>query len=123
MKICMPHWKELAAAIDERGLGKFVASNGAELKERLQAQLGTPAEEKAAGFEPLANANFAIWNNALGLGGLYLMGTDEQGNPFCPICEAVKNGVHDSAWWINSAADEQLERARELGLLPPASVQ
>ena len=34
------------------------------------------------------------------------------------VCEAVKNGCHNEAWWIESASVEQFLKAQELGLIP-----
>lgn len=76
---------------------------------------GAPARDT---FDPLLNANFAIWSNALERGGLYLMGNDEDGEPYCPLCEYEKKGGGKAADWITFAADEQLEKGRALGFVP-----
>lgn len=117
MKMCQTHWAALRAAIEERGLMKLVSRNGEVLIERLEGQLiGQPIKET---FDPLMGANLAIWSNALEAGGLYLMGTTESGEQYCPICESEKHGGYPAEWWITNAADEQLNRAQELGLVPP----
>lgn len=111
MKLCQPHWDALKAAIEERGLMEFVAQDAKAAHERLCGELnGSPEQET---FDPLMAANFAIWSNGLQIGGLYLMTGD-----FCPICESEKHNGPAAEWWITNAANGQLERARELKLLP-----
>ena len=119
MKLCRPHWEQLKAAIAELGMMHLVAESGKIASERITAQL----ENKDHGFDPLMNANFAIWTNALELGGKYLMWNDENGNPYCPICESEKHKGNDAEWWIKNASEEQLARARSLGLMPPDIAQ
>jgi len=46
------------------------------------------------------------------------MGAKEDGTPYCPLCEVEKNTDIKAETWITYAADEQLEKARRLGLLP-----
>jgi hypothetical protein len=116
MKLCMPHWDELKAAITARDLFRFVSSNGQIATEKMQAQL-QPGASALEGFDPLLNANFAIWSNGLDAGGLYMMGKTPEGSDYCPLCELNAHGG-SAALWIACAADEQLERARELGLVP-----
>lgn len=124
MKLCQDHWGQLRAAINERGLTKYVASDSEAAVERLKSQL-QPGEPEHAGFEPLINANFAICGNALEMGGAYLvLSSQDNGEPYCPICEASKKLDPESPqskpeWWINNAADEQLTKARTLKLAPP----
>jgi hypothetical protein len=121
MKMCQPHWDQLRTAIEERGLMGLVSKDGVVAVEKLSRELkkeGTETEN----FDPLMAANLAIWTNALEMGGAYLMFQDPEGNEYCPICEAIKNGKNvpqgKAEWWIDHAADEQLARARELKLVP-----
>jgi hypothetical protein len=116
MKMCTDHWTKLRAAIDERGLTKFISGDGAKLVEKMTTELSGGGGSET--FDPLANATWAIYSNALKMAGLYLMGRDENGNPYCPICES-KLGGFDENWWLDNAANEQLDKARNLGLLPP----
>jgi hypothetical protein len=118
MKMCKPHWDQLRSAIDARGLTALVAENNKVATERIKAQLD-PNSPDNAGFDPLMNANFAIWSNALEQGGGYLIFGDENGNPYCPLCESEKHGGYPADWYITHAADDQLQRARELKLIPP----
>lgn len=117
MKLCQPHWSDLRAAIADRGLTHLVSPNGEAAAARIQAQL-QPGEPERAGFDPLLNANFAIWNNALESGGLYLMTGSPDGSEYCPLCELEANTPEKAATWIGYAADEQLNAARSLGLAP-----
>jgi hypothetical protein len=107
----------LRQAISDRGLDHLVSGSGQKLCDKLQAELQQGGQTSDT-FDPLMNANFAIWSNALEQGGLYLMGADENGQPYCPICESEKHGCHPAAWWITHAADEQLEKARAMKLVP-----
>lgn len=112
MKMCQLHWVALRDAIEMRGLSGFVSKDGQTAIDRTVNDLhGAPATQT---FDPLMAANFAIWSNALDQGGLYLMQGD-----CCPICESEKHGGPTAEWWIANAAQEQLNKARELGLLPP----
>lgn len=113
MKICQPHWDLLKSAIDERGLMHLVSNSGQVAAEKIQGQLSGQPEKET--YDPLLAANFAIWSNAIEMGGLYLIG---DGNQYCPICESESHGSHNAEWWIKNAADEQLNRARELRLVP-----
>jgi hypothetical protein len=122
MKICKQHWQDLRAAIAERGLDRFVSSNGEEAMRKVQLQL-QPGESELAKFDPLLNANFAIWNNALSAGGPYMLASKPDGTSYCPLCEVESHTDIKAQEWITHAADEQLQAARNLGLLPPAHVK
>lgn len=116
MKLCLSHWDQLREAIKDRGLDKFVSNSGQQAAEKMQAQL-QPGTSELEGWDPLLNANFAIWSNGLERGGLYLMGTDEQGNEYCPLCELEANTSTKAETWIKYAADEQYEKAKKLGVI------
>lgn len=116
MKICPTHWKGLRQAIDQRGLTLLVSSDGAELAQRQADEL--TQRRSAKSFDPLANANWAILNNALEAGGDYLLGTDGKGEPDCPLCELAANSPTDPQDWIDAAAQDQLDQAHALGLVP-----
>ena len=120
MKMCKPHWDRLQDALKVRGLERFIANSSEELKARLDAQetLGM-----SAGFEPLWAAHLAILSNALDMAGLYLMGAKEDGSEYCPICESEAHNGPGADWWFDHAADEQLAKARELGLMPKEEMQ
>jgi hypothetical protein len=115
MKICQSHWGQLRKAIDERGLSGLVAGDGKKAHAAMVRELeGHP---EPGDWDPLMSANWAIHSEALHFGGLYLMGEDENGNQYCPLCEADAHGGH-AADWIKGCCDAQLEHARELKLVP-----
>ena len=109
MQLCSNHWADLRKAIDTVGLSQFVSSSGKAAAEKIQLELQS---EENKTFDPLLAANFAIWSNALEMGGLYLMTGD-----YCPICESVKHNGPPADFWINNAVNEQLEKAKRLGLV------
>lgn len=112
----MPHWNDLREAIKERGLWHLVSKNGEEAIKSVTNQI----EGKEHHYDPLMAGNFAIWSNALDAGGLYLMGKDENGNEYCPLCELDKHTNCDpkaSVKWITGCADEQLKICQEKGLV------
>ena len=103
--LCSRHWSALRTAVDDRGLGEFVAASGPEVALRLDG----------GGFEPLMAANLSILSNAIGAAG-----PDVLMNDGCPLCWLTEKdlGGHNFDDWINHAADEQLSAATALGLLP-----
>lgn len=106
--MCLPHWGALRDGVKSRGMWQLVASSGAEASAMMAAELkGEPT-----GFDPLMSANWAIFAAALEFGGLAMMAGDH-----CPLCEADAHGGHAQEW-IDGCLDAQLERARELGLVP-----
>ena len=124
MKMCMPHWDALRQAITDRGLDKFVSNSGEDAAQKLANQL-EPGMGKVESYDPLMNAFISIMSNALDNGGPYLLMEDPDGNHYCPLCEAEKHSGNPgiAERWIGYASDEQLECAREYGLIPPEVVQ
>jgi hypothetical protein len=117
MKMCQPHWDQLRAAIDARGMGHLGAKDSTGALERAQAEVEGTATDKT--FDPLMAANFGIFNNALRAGGMYLMQQDENGNEYCPLCELEKhNHAVKAADWIREASDEQLRYCKTHKLVP-----
>jgi len=120
MKICSAHWSALRTAIDERGLSSFVSKDGETAVRTLTAALqGTDGKDA---FDPLLQANFAIWSNALESFGPDITKEDAP----CPLCAMDNHAAtcaeggcknETGADWIKFAADEQLENARQMGLL------
>lgn len=121
MNLCQQHWNGLRQAIDDRGLSHLVSRDGEELVRRITQP--EPETAEAAGFDPLMGAYMAILTNALEHGGSYLLANNEASTDghYCAICEAEKHGGRPASWWYEHAADEQLERARELGLVQGAT--
>lgn len=115
MKMCADHWKDLKEAIDARGLSGFIG-DAKRAHQIMVDSIESPHAEAA--FDPLLNANFAIWSNATRLGGLYMMTQKPDGYEYCPVCE-WRAHLPEAVDPIVAAADEQLEKARSLGLVPP----
>lgn len=136
-KMCEDHWSALRAAIDQRGLGGFVAEGGEQVAENLRREL----EEGPSldSFDPLMNASMAILSNAMTLAAerymqspLIVMNGDlEHPESECPICclnwlhrehdaSCTKPGCNYPKgeryeWMIDRAADDQDEALRALG--------
>lgn len=107
MKICQQHWDKLRRAIEDRGMTHLVSSSSSQAVVSLANQLkGT---DTAADFDPLMNATGAIYATYVADAGLDSMMGDK-----CPLCEV--GGLAGN--WINGACDDQLSRARKLGLVP-----
>lgn len=120
MKFCADHWAQLRAAIDARGLTPFVPQGGEEAARRM-AEGG----EGRGGFDPLMGAHNAIVSNALGTAGLEIMAPNADGSERCPLCYLLSEcrcehrGTPQCpfATWVDRAADDQLARAKQLGLV------
>lgn len=123
MRMCQDHWGKLKAALDERGLGGFVAKDGEEAAKRL---VGEHATEKA-NFDPLMGAYNAILARALAILGLALFVSEDEGAENCPLC-MLQKGHNDhcankectwtyEATWIPGAADAAREEAIRLGFV------
>jgi hypothetical protein len=90
MKVCTSHWKLMRDTIEDRGMGGLVLKSGEALGENIEKELNG---EKAH-FDPLMSMNTHWWSVALQNGGLYLMGTPEDGaneGHYCPLCEFEKH--------------------------------
>lgn len=135
MKFCQEHWQQLRQKIDDRGLAHLVPKNGAVATQQMQSQLRERAVTKE-NFDPLMGAHWAIASNAMqvlqraGVDPLYLMMEPAPGRTDCPLCEL--NRIHKEGcreekctldkergydFFLDLAADEQLARAREIGLV------
>ena len=116
MRMCMDHWNALRKAIDDRGLYGLVAKSGEAAIASIVRHVEKTADQKAD-FDPLMNANFAIYAAFLedaGPAGLCFDG--------CPLCEVAKSPKEKlDEEWINGVSDDQLATARALGLV--AAVQ
>lgn len=116
MNMCQVHWDKLREAIRSRGLYRFVAPDGAVAARR--------AVDGA--FDPLMNAGMAIFTHAMDKVGLHLMAPGGDGTPPCPLC-FLKAQCPDTAHpkgecpyfetWIDRAADDQFEEAKQRGLV------
>lgn len=112
-QMCQPHWEKLKDAIKARGLYRFTAADGATLVEQVTRP------DARASFEPLMGAHLAILQNALAVNLSAVLG---EGCPLCFLIENCACGKPDCRAkledWPNRAAEDQLERARALGILP-----
>lgn len=120
MKFCGDHWSQLRAALDARGLASFIPQVGKEAARRLAA-----GGEGRDGFDPLMGAHNAIVANALSTAGMEVMQPAADGTDRCPLCfllaecRCAHKGTPQCpfASWVDRAADDQLARAKTLGLV------
>ncbi len=120
--MCTQHWESLKAALDARGLSRFVASGGEEAARRVLNEL-EQGRSTRANFEPLMGAHNLLVGQAFKEYGLGLLTPNEDGSERCPLCAVPHDPVKCPATpsgctWIEMAADEALGEARRLGLLP-----
>jgi hypothetical protein len=123
VKFCEDHWALLRKAIDDRGLGGFVADSGEQLGKMMvsEATEGRTVDN----FDPLMGAHNAIMSNALDLVGIALCAPNEDGSERCPLCfltETHKANCDDPDCtvesfdhWIDKAADDMQAASEELG--------
>lgn len=131
MKICDLHQSRLEALCAERNMTHLV--NRSPLKAAMQRAYVTDRpmlESKDANspltFDPMRQAIWMIHQHAVKMGGMYLFGKDKKGQPYCPVCEAVKTipklhrnwpAAQVEAHWTIGIMDNLLGRARDLGLM------
>lgn len=116
MQMCQDHWDKLQEHIKEKGMIDFVASGGKEIASRMKK------ESKGEGTipDPLMWAHNQIVQQAISSGGLYVMGMDENGEHYCPLCEARKNGPEDvnlDEEWMDNCTDHIQEYFKGKGLI------
>lgn len=121
MKFCEAHWQRLRDAIKDRGLDGLVSKDGKEAAAKTVAELeGGPSKST---FDPLLGAHNAILSNTLRVVGLVILGADEKGEHYCPICYLTQNcacGLGEKCEffdWIERAADDARAHAVSLGLV------
>src|SRR5512138_3437959 len=87
VKFCQSHWDKLRAAIDARGLSRFIAKDGTEALRRTTIELEQQKSVRES-WDPLMSAHWAIVNNAMSStpAGLALMAPNEDGSDRCPLC-------------------------------------
>lgn len=145
MNICQKHWDKLRAKIEEAGLMDLVADSGELAVEQLKDQLEKGESDKV-NYDPLMSAYFAIGSNGMDIianhtpgNALYLLtqgpedpvegfpGYEDRTWPKCTICylnlahemtctgcELPKIGGFE--YFIDRAVEDQIARAKELGL-------
>lgn len=108
MKFCTDHWQKLRAAIEARGLTRFVAKDGKHAAAQFVA--GKP--------DPLMDAHNRIVAHALDCRGIALMMPNEDGSDRCPLCfikQTCACGALDCGerieQWIEFAANDAAEAA------------
>jgi hypothetical protein len=84
MKMCMPHWTALRAAIDARGLAALVADNGEKAAANVASELADG--QTIDNFDPLMGAHNAILSNALDAAGAVILFAAPDGSDVCPLC-------------------------------------
>lgn len=123
MKFCQPHWDDLRAAINDRGLSSLVARDGRAAARRTVAELKGTADLST--YDPLMAAHWAIAERAMSQPGgvqALMFGT----GPECPLCFVQQH--HDNckqpscakempAEWITGCTDSILAFCRENGLV------
>jgi hypothetical protein len=141
MKFCQKHWDTLRQKIADRGLDHLVAQGGPMATAQMADQIKT-REVTRDNFDPLMAAHWAIVGNAMemlsraGIDPLYLLGDGRSapdGRNDCPLCELNylhKTGCTDPRcvldkeagydWMLDRAADDSLDQARDLKLIPAA---
>lgn len=112
MNICKEHRSALKLAITSRGLGDFIAKDGAEAMRQMQATLANPDELRLENFDPLMAANNMIFSFAMENAGLDLLAPDEKtGKSPCPLCFVAGPYAQN---WIDGACDQAAEMVAEL---------
>lgn len=114
MKFCDPHYEWMRKAIADRGMAHLVSMDHRQVMEmfRQEVERGLSPEH----YDPLMGISFMICNNAVNVGGGYLLTGD-----YCPLCELVKNTQEEGQidqTWINAAADVARSEAVLYGRLP-----
>lgn len=116
---CPPHWSALRKEIDDRGLGHLVAQGGKEAVDRLLEGSQAPAGDLAAAaqtFDPLMGAWLRVTGAFIENAGLGCMMGEQK---VCPFCDVEKQTAGLAQNWLTGVADEALDQARVLGLVPP----
>lgn len=115
MRVCDDHWQVMKDAIDQRGLTPLVSKDGKEACDNLKDEI----EGNESRFDPLMSMFWHWVNNSVAQGGLYLMGLDESGNQYCPICEYTKHCQgFDAEREIGITADQMRDYAVQEHLIP-----
>lgn len=100
-------------AIAKRGLDHLVSKDGHQAVDRIVKE--AEGKNTKRDYDPLMGLNWMIFGRALECGGLYLMGTQPDGSPYCPLCEAGVHGVVAQEW-VDGASDAVLEYCKVNGL-------
>ena len=120
MRICENHWKQLREAISARGGDPFIKTAVGAHAEMVAGIEGRPTVR----LDPLLAANSMIWENAIRIAGLVLLGARPDGGEWCPICYLVQQcacGQSDCPYttWVDRAADDAMALVTEGDAPPP----
>ena len=117
MKMCPHHWDKLRTGVQDRGMFHLVHKSGEALVESLKEELN--GQKKIENYDPLMDANMMIMGRAIQDGGPYLLGVDERGEDYCPLCEVNKHGEGKVTAddWIKGCLDSILKFCRENNLV------
>ena len=120
MRLCMRHWNALRDAIKVEGLDHLVSRDGQEVVGKVADQL--KGDMSTYSFDPLMNANMAIWSRCLRICGFSLMVQNPDGSDKCPLCEIntnckcpVENCVDE---WVVFAAKDQRKQWEQMTAQP-----
>ena len=121
MKLCPPHWDELKAALDQRGLGRFTGRDIARVVTDAVERLPTASPRDS--YDPLMSAMLGLYVEAIDVAGGQMLHDDAE-SELCPVCYVVagcqcgRGAACLFLKWVEQAADAEMVRARKLGLLP-----
>lgn len=119
MNFCLEHWDALRKRIDDRGLGQYVAR--AEQATRILNEVMSGAKDEDTDpsvFEPMLSASMAYFINVFEVVGVAMLDPDPgTGKPPCPVCVRGRRVPAEAEEWLDIAANEQLEKAKKLGLV------
>lgn len=105
-------------------MAHLVKKSGKEAFEVMKKELA--GTDDLIDYDPLLSAHWMIMGRALEVGGLYMMGVDEKGEGYCPLCELNKNvpketvmpGEIPATTWIQGCTESCLIFCQENGLVP-----
>ena len=132
MKFCQSHWDMLRAEIARVGLDGLVPKDGQEAMAKMVKSLEHSNDNptgpgQVSTFDPLMGAHWAIVGNVMPYVGLALMAPKEDGTDRCPLCFITEDHHQRCTvphckvtnWddWIVRAVDDQLQKAKALGLV------
>lgn len=115
MKFCSTHWNDLRENIKARGIWEFVSKDGAEAGRKMVAkQKANDKNEPPTkdSFDPLLLAHMNIIAAYVRDIGVHAFVGDK-----CPICEVDKSRPGLGKDWLDGAADDMLNIAREFKLI------
>jgi hypothetical protein len=122
--LCTPHWNNLKKAIDDKGLLDWIS------KDLPAPHFEDLSHNDEPSFGPLMRAACALWLQAWAVTPAYLSEcqTDEDYDK-CLLCalseglqealEGTLSNIEHLRNWVEFAASQQLDLAREKGLAAP----